>query len=111
MMMMKYAPPDEQAIATKLVDTILQAGHLISVIDGEVATVKLSTDRTEILDALCTTDHDVLVIRDAHHRRVGSVTLIWGNGCGLISDNTVDPEGVMATLLAPAEALAETYAV
>lgn len=109
--MFEYVLEDEQKIATKLVDTILEAGHMISVIDGEEVVVRRSTDRAEILEAMASTDSDTLVIRDSQRRRIGSVTLIWGNGCDLISDNTVDPKGEMEALLAPAMAVAREYEV
>lgn len=95
----------EMQIAGKLIDDALELGCTLSVNDGEEWTVKRSQDKTAILQALATTDADLLKVRTADGLELGDVLLIWGNDCDLISDNT-DNES-MKILLADAEALAE----
>ena len=80
-MSINTASIDEQIVATQLVDALLRRGIKVTVTDGEEVVVTDSTDRTEILEALNTTDED-------HVGGGGFVFwLLWGNGGdGLIAD-------------------------
>ncbi len=82
---------DELAIASKLVTTILAAGHMISVHDGEEFPLKCSVNHDEIIAAMGSTDSDTLVIRAFNKLRVGTILLIYGNGEDLISDHCDNP--------------------
>lgn len=92
MSLSKYATTGEARAARKLIKAALAAGYCISVNDGEDWTVKLSTDTKTILDALCTTEADTIVLRHADTKeRAGSFWLIYGNaedGSELIADHT-----------------------
>lgn len=92
MSLSKYAATGEARIARKLIKAALAAGYCVSVNDGEEWTVKLSTDAKAILDALCTTEADTIVLRHADTKeRAGSFWLIYGNdadGSELIADHT-----------------------
>ena len=91
MSLTQYATAGERRAATRLVDTILAQGHSISVYDSEEWTVKRSTDRAAILDALATTDMDRIRVRDSGGNPLGSFDLIWGNdsdGTELIADHS-----------------------
>lgn len=81
----------ERMILKRLVEHLLGLGHKLTVNDGEEETVKRSSDRTEVLKALRTTDEDYLIV----HRdglKDGWVRLIYGNGIDLISDYTTNLE-------------------
>lgn len=95
---------DEFQVLAAIVDSALDAGHRVTVHDGDDYAILVSTDRAAILAACGSTEADRLIIRDGLGYRIGSVTLIYGNEPGvLISDHT-DNEA-MATLLARANAI------
>jgi hypothetical protein len=85
---LQYATHHEARIARKIVKDALANGWTVSVYDGEEWTVKRSADSRAILDALCTTDSDVLRLRDASGEPVGNIWLVWGNDEDVISDHT-----------------------
>lgn len=107
---------ERKIIGALLVDAIEQ-GLLISVYDGEVWTVKVSASLREIRDAIGTTDMTVLRFRkpamggdtDKSPKSVGSVVLIHGNECDVISDYTDNEQ--MAALLKRASAIADNLAL
>lgn len=76
--------------AARLVTLLLSKDMLISVHDGEEFTVKRSDKKTTILEALGTTEEDVLhVRRKSDKEKCGMFVLVWGNssdGSDLISD-------------------------
>ncbi|WP_369933934.1 hypothetical protein [Xanthomonas tesorieronis] len=82
----KYAAPLERTLATALVDRALAEGLLVSVFDGGELVVSRSNDRTEVLEALASTDEDRLTLRNPDGSIFGRVWLIWGNGADLFSD-------------------------
>lgn len=74
--------------ACALIAYLIDAGCALSVHDGEETTVRYSTDRDAVLDALATTDADTLT---AHFPDGSPVAfwLIYGNGPGeLIADHS-----------------------
>ena len=85
---LQYATYHEARIARKIVKDALANGWTISVNDGEEWTVKNSTDSRTILEAMCSTDSDVLRLRDAAGEAIGNIWLVWGNDEDLISDHT-----------------------
>lgn len=96
----------ESKICRRLVATILKAGHMISVCDGEEWTVKLSRNSRQIIRALFTTDSDLLGIRNAMGESLGYVELIYGNdGFDVIADYSESLE----SLLKPVMDYAETF--
>lgn len=88
------ATAGERRVINALVTHILSGENLISVCDGEEWTVKRSTNKREILDALATTDNDVIRVRCPLTGDVrGSFNLIYGNaedGCEVIADHTAN---------------------
>ncbi len=101
---MNIADPLERKIAAAIVDEAIRRDCTITVYDGGGCPVIGSNDREAILGALGTTGWDTLYfVRE--YRRIGWVTLVWGNGCDLISDAS-DTTG-MDDLLWPAEKIAE----
>jgi hypothetical protein len=78
----------ETAIARRLVANALADKLTVSVYDGGAWCLKRSTNLTEIMDALQSTDCDTLRFRNADGVSIGSVLLIWGNEDDLISDHT-----------------------
>lgn len=86
----KYAGRAEAAVARRLVRKALEAGYKISVHDGGEWTVKGSTDRNAILEALATTGEDTIRLRDADNNKIGSFSLVYQDGPGdeLIADFT-----------------------
>lgn len=81
----------EKMIATALVTKALNIGYVISVYDGEEFPIKRCALKTEIIDALASTECDVLHFRDGDGNKVGCVALIYGNGRDLISDHSDNP--------------------
>lgn len=98
----------EAKIARKLLMDARAKGYLISVYDGEEWVVKKETSITIVMSALGSTDSDQLRFRDPNLTErggyVGTVSLIYGNGCDVISDWTVDAAGLMEALMTPVEA-------
>jgi hypothetical protein len=93
MTQLEYAKAGEATKARKIVAAALAKGWVVSVNDGEEWTVKKSSNKTEILDALCSTGMDTLRFRDAAGQPVGSMLLVWGNdpkGSELVSDSSTD---------------------
>jgi hypothetical protein len=85
---LQYATHHEARIARKIVKDALANGWTISVNDGEEWVVKRSTDSQTILNAMCSTDSDVLHLRDASGEPFGSIWLVWGNDEDVISDHS-----------------------
>lgn len=116
----------ERQIIVKLVDVILAGGYTIGVSDGEEVVVPETANAAAILSAMCSTDMDILRVYAAgtdHRatRRIGSITLIYGNDRDLISDwswraRDDDPESgaerekIMAAIGDEASAFAEGLA-
>lgn len=82
----KYAPIAAVKSATRLVDAALASGYTVSVNDGEEWTVKKSTDRKVILDAMGTTGEDRLMVRNAAGDKIACYYLIYQNGSDVLSD-------------------------
>jgi hypothetical protein len=82
----------ETTICNRLVSKTLEAGHIISVYDGEEYALKRSTKKADIIKAMYSTDSDTLIIRRADGEKVGSVLLVYGNGEDVISDYSDNPE-------------------
>lgn len=104
MSLTKYASRTEQRIASKLITDVLAAGHSISVHDGEAFALEHSRDASAIKQAMASSDHDTLVVRDTDGQQLGWVLLIYGNGEDLVSDHR--DTDAMRALLAGAEAIA-----
>jgi hypothetical protein len=94
----KYAPAEARRIAKRLIQAALDAGYAISVFDGEETTVRQSTDRRAIIDAMATTSDDRLTFWMGD-TRIGTVWLIYSNGEDVISDWSSNE--TMDALLAP----------
>lgn len=100
---------NEQRIALEVeagvlvVDTLLTAGYLVAVDNGEDEqewTVEKTSDRAEILRHLRETDEDY-IFAFSGGERVGYVYLVYGNsGFDTVSDYTVSLEAVIG---APAQ--------
>jgi hypothetical protein len=91
-------------ICKTLVGEALKRGFTVSVFDSEEWTVKKSSDKAEIVDALFTTDMDTLCLRRPDGSRIGSVLLVYGNdGPDVVSDYTCAPEieEIMDTVITP----------
>ncbi|ABE62002.1 hypothetical protein Nham_1157 [Nitrobacter hamburgensis X14] len=82
----------DQQIANALVDNAVNDGFLISVNDGE-ETINRSRNIAEIIKAMFRTNMDTLTL-NVEERRVGMITLIYGNGrngLDVIGDHTDIP--------------------
>lgn len=84
--MPSYLPLTATLIAAELVGHLIAEGYALSVHDGEAFAVKRSRDARTVCAAMGSTDADRLVVRDEAGERVGSVLLIWENGCDVLSD-------------------------
>ena len=80
----------ERRITNRLVlDAVKTKRYVVSVNDGGSFTVCYSSNINEITRALGTTDSDTLhfsKIEGDTITRIGSVDLVYGNGCDVISD-------------------------
>lgn len=81
----------EARIAWAVVDSALAADCSVSVWEGGDWALRSSRDLAAIVAALGSTDSDVLHLRRCG-KRVGTITLIYGNGVDLISDCSWTPE-------------------
>jgi hypothetical protein len=90
----------EQKIARYTVRTLLRAGFLLSVYDGEEITVIRSTDAATICNAMSTTDEDYLfVYRPTEQERFGWVRFVYGEyGYDVICDYTTNLDEQMETI-------------
>ena len=91
MSLSKYATTGEARAARKLIKAALARELSVSVNDGEETTIKRSRKYREIVDALCTTGEDYLIVYAPTGDRVGSFYLVYGNaadGSELIADHT-----------------------
>lgn len=81
----------ELTIITKVVDDTLAAGFTLSVWEGEDWAIKRSTDREAILASMQSTDSDTILFY-IDDTKYGWVELIYGNGCDVISDYSMNME-------------------
>lgn len=112
---MNHVERDERTIMTATVRALLASGRAITVNDGEEDTLKDSTDETAILEAMRTSDEDLLICSlpcaDPYHghpeaepcgvRRHGAgwVRFIYGNsGWDVINDYTTNLEPIMGPI-------------
>lgn len=84
----------EARIVNQLLSHAFSLGYVVSVNDGEDWVVKTSNHRELIINALASTDCDMLAFREGPDstKVIGKVWLIWGNDEDLISDNTDNAE-------------------
>lgn len=87
----------EKAIAKATIKALLDAGYVISVDDGEEITVKRSIGSIKILNAMFTTDEDILHVEmPGTLVESGWVKFIYGNdGYDVISDYTTNLEEML----------------
>ena len=106
----------ERAIVRKIVEDALDMGYNVTHSDGEDYTITVRIDENttkqeaveDIMDELHATDEEYLFFFKSG-KRVGSVTLIYGNdGHDVIADNTATDE--VERILAGATELADNYA-
>lgn len=94
---------DEGRICRAIVDKALSEGLTVSVNDGEEWTVRKSSDRDQIIDALMSTDADILSIRHATAvpAGMGRIWLVYGNeGHEVINDYSTALEDWLAPIKA-----------
>ena len=99
---------NEQEIIGKIIDAGLTAGYQFDVHDSEETTLRNSTSKAAIEAALMTTDEDALIVRDSEGKRLGFISLIYGNGnhgLDVISDYSISLESPLAPVNAYLESL------
>ena len=103
----------ERLICRKLLDTIVAKGFCFIVNDGEENVTKRITDVDVGMAAMFSTDADVIKIFPISESplseklpRLGSVSLIYGNGSDVISDYSLSVEDIIQ----PANLFADTLA-
>lgn len=106
MEVMKYQSASEKAIITRLVTDALAAEYLISVWDGEEYAVTKSGDKKAILESIGATEMDHLIFYDVSDKRIGHVTLIYGNEPGVVM---ADYSMSLEEFLIPINAYAATF--
>ena len=83
----------ETRIVSRVVKDALRAGYTLSLCDGEVWTVKRSTQYRAIMSAIMTTDEDLIRLRDKDGNNLGTVYFVYGNdGFDVIADYSVSLE-------------------
>ena len=84
---------EETSVVRSIVRNAFHLGYTVSVCDGEEWTVKRTTKEQDVMNAIQTTDMDVLSFRDAEGVKVGNVWLVYGNSASEVmadwSDNEV----------------------
>jgi hypothetical protein len=68
----------ERFLAARLMEHALTEGFLLSVNDGEVWVVRSSTDLAEVLDAMFSTEMDLVRFRKNGESH-GTLEFLWGN--------------------------------
>jgi hypothetical protein len=98
----------ERAIIERLVsDALFFQGYSVTHSDGQAITVSRSRDIAPIMAQLQACDEEGLIFHDKDGHRVGTVSLVYGNGgYDVIADHTVNER--MSALVAGADRLAET---
>lgn len=94
----------ERKIIGRLMRAILDAGHCISVNDGEEWVLKMSTSQTKIMGAMFSTDEDFWRVRNTAGESLGVIHFVHGNGNDVISDYSCSLE----ELIAPVQAYSDT---
>lgn len=97
----------EKEIARRTIQSLLEKGYAISVHDGEETTVKRSLDKKVIIEAMFTTDEDILYVHaNSDTKAFGWIMFVYGNdGHDVISDYTTNLEEVLAPVNAYANAI------
>ena len=86
-MIEKLANQIECIIAKRLVRIILENGFEIKIFDGEnFAMPQFSSDYNTIIEAMASTDEDIVWIKKPSTNQRRWIRLIYGNGEDLISD-------------------------
>lgn len=99
----------EREIVTQAIVDILSAGYDISVNDGEEIVLEHSDSLSRILEAMFSTDSDVLIVtRDTSPKRtrVGVVWFVYGNGWDVITDWSGNLDPLLKGAFMTSEALA-----
>lgn len=89
----------EEKIAQAVVNKLLASGYSVGINDGEVITVKRSTDTKEIFAAMRTTDEDYVLAYDGDGKNKGWVRLVYGNGEDVLTDYTTNLEKEMSEVM------------
>jgi fatty acid-binding protein DegV len=76
----------ERSICSKLVRAAIKSNYSVSLYDGEYWPLERSKSHKEVMNAMFSTDEDVLLFRDPAGKKIGKVLLIHGNGEDIISD-------------------------
>ncbi len=107
----------EQQVARTAVESLTGAGYKISVFDGEAFALAKTDDVTAILDAMFSTDGDVLYVYtppaaiNESWERIGTVDFVYGNsGWDVISDHSLSLENALHSANVLAEKLERQYA-
>jgi hypothetical protein len=83
----------EYQVAEHFVKACMRKGWMISVFDGEAWPLKHSVSVDAILDAMASTDEDMLSVRDWNKKAIGNAFFVYGNSAGeLISDHSCSNE-------------------
>lgn len=86
----------EKKIAEAFIDSVLGAGHRISVYDGGAFPLRNSTSKKDILEAMFSTDGDILYVFNVGGKRLGWCEFVYGNdGYDVISDYSTNLEPYM----------------
>lgn len=86
---------DEREVIGAILDVSFAAAFFVSVFDGEEWSLVMSDDRSAVEELIGATDSTTLLFRSSAKLddegmpyNIGSVGLVHGNGCDVISDYT-----------------------
>ena len=81
----------EKRMASALVKAILRWGYSVTIDNGEAKEIVKSTSYREIMDVMCQTDEEHVVLYDEAGKRHGWFYLVYGNdGWDLVADYGVN---------------------
>lgn len=94
----------ERLIIERVIKDAIAAGYTLSVFDGEETTVRKSVDFQTVIDAMASTDEDVLTLHGPLGMS-GSISLVYGNEPGVVISNYHES---LEPFLAPINAWSES---
>jgi hypothetical protein len=106
----KHIALTEAVICETLIDSILRAGYVIELHDGEEVSLPRSRDRAALQEWTAISDLTSYIVFDDDGNRIGSFVLIHGNGEDILSDfswpaSKPENEAIMESLQRPISVL------
>lgn len=78
----------ETRIISKIIKNALNNNYRVSICDGEAFPLKRSSSYVDIINAMFSTDEDIMWFRNDKGELVGCVVFVYGNGEDVVHDHT-----------------------